>query len=925
MPFDEAERGEIGFLLDMGISLNQNSLAQYLGDFLRVKCKNANVEDLKILIAEAQITNVGHKKDLAKEFLLSKVNAGNHLTILDVERLATELGIVNEDDKFGLITAALGNEENPNSKISLVEFAPYLEQARAANIFKQSEILLISAFFDVGKNEHNLFSVDAFIDALQVLKIEDPDLIAQAIIAFLGNKSNLANNNLSLPELIILMERCKLNDEEEKYLILEKFLENRSNDKITKETLFGILQIVESQDYKIELLETYFHRFGRQEGHNFYQLTEQEDNDLLIDWREICAIAKSLNFDLSGRKAIIEFIIDNIATIFKIVEQREFFVMLDEFGIDDVDSRVDLYDKISNERDYNNNVENIADFCEAVRGLFSVYNSSFIISFYLGFVKDDDLGEDDFYNKASADLLLIANELYRENSLLKAILLQHFFIESEIPTDKIILFRENFSQLSDDDALELFEFLAQDAGLELAEKDLLLLVKNRISQKYASFSNLFRRSSEITHWLSKEGLQAVAEIFGQEFLQQENIAITDLLSYFNIRGQLHNFHQFLIPAKMARFAHDFAFDDSVVMVSDRDLRKAYQLTSGQENPATKDVLGSRLANQLFPLGLVCNHLRAEVNIAPLQEGKVYELDFANMHLCVNASDSEAEAARKEELRQEASQLFAKILSNVQIARSAEIIKFSQIFFNIEGDFSGERAADFCDFFKQNIAAIVLVISDSAQKPQNLNSQILIENLLTTLVDGCSKNIANQFQMALCSSLLKDPCDKVWQLFFHQEIAAKTFNAIAAGDLIDLQDDPLANATFLNSCLNPRGLFYSLCNFLQSESALQLRSDILIANMGPEMATDFLEKTAGDEKIISGAVCFFMLERVYGKDSVLEKLQNCPEFKASIDILNLVIDEFIVAQSPEAVAAGAAANQVVDSRDAKKTDTQISAV
>jgi hypothetical protein len=916
MPFDQSERDDIDFLLGVSISLDRQILILYFGDFLRVTCRNANVKDLKELIVEAQITDVGYKKDLAKEFLVSQVNAGNHLAILDVEMLATELGIVNEDDKFELIAAALGNEENPNSKISLAEFVHYLNRARDANISKQSVSLLIFAFFDVGKNEHNLFSAGTFIDALETLKIQDSHLKAQAIKAFLGNRSNSANNNLSLPELITLMERCAVNDEEEKYLILGKFLENRGNDKITKKTLVKILQIVESQNYKIELLKTYFYRFDTQEGHNFYQLTEQQDNDLLIDWREICEIAKSLNFDFSGRKDVVEFIIDNIATIFKSFEQREFFVMLDDFAIDDLDSRADLYGKISKERGYNKNVENIADFCNAVRGLFAVYNINFIISFYLGFVEDieDEQGEDvqdedDFYKKASADLLLIANELYRENSLLKTILLQHFFIASDISADKIILFRENFLQLSDDDALELFEFLAQDAGLELAEKDLLLLVKNRISQKYSSFSNLFSRSSEITHWLSPQGLQAVAEIFGQEFLRQENITINDLLSYFNVRGQLHNFHKFLNPTRMARFAHDFAFEDSVAMVSCEDLRKAYQLTSGQENPATEEVLGSRLARQLFPLVLVCDHLKAKAEIPPLQVGEVYELDFANMYLAINESDSEAEAARKAQLRQEVGQLFAKILSNVQRAKSEEIIKFSKIFFNIEADFGGEKAESFCDFFKQNIAAIALIITNSAQRPQNLNSQILIENLLTTLVDGCSKNIANQFQMALCSSLLQDPCDKVWQLFFHQEIAAKTFNAIGAADLIDLQDNPLENQVFLNSCLNPRGLFQNLCIFLQGESALQLRSDIVLANMGAEMGADLLERTAGDERIISGVACFFMLERIYGRDLVVEKLQNFSEFRDSINVLNVVIDEFVANQSPESSASGAAANQV----------------
>ena len=128
----------------------------------------------------------------------------------------------------------------------------------------------------------------------------------------------------------------------------------------------------------------------------------------------------------------------------------------------------------------------------------------------------------------------------------------------------------------------------------------------------------------------------------------------------------------------------------------------------------------------------------------------------------------------------------------------QVARFFSGAINIDLSNINNNAGKLTDFFRDNKKELAYFFQNGGLGEFN-------NCLISTLVDGCSKNIGNQFTIALYSSLLKEsPSDPILFQLLNQSIITAILNK-HGGDVIENENNPLRNLTVQSYFLSPEAL------------------------------------------------------------------------------------------------------------------------
>lgn len=785
MPFNEESQSSIDFLEPLP------NISEYVIDIAR-QDNGIDLSDIEFLFKtfRSQL-NRGKKAELLQAFMENRLNPNNHLTFLELKSFAEK----NKIDFGQIADAFFSMSHNPNNN-----FESLLEAC--FELYKSDENKRKKCFWNYLENTSQEISLEKLAELTSQLG-DIRETKHTALSHFFANENNRFNrvNFIELSQIIL---QGNLTPSQRSKVIVA-FLKNPNNPK-------NLL--------KIDELKELINRCQIVEFNNVGEILEaclgnKNNPHAKLPLKDFISAVASFGVDVADE--------ENYAEILKIYLAAQSPETLDRQAL-------------------------AKEICNSIRRLGIEYDFAEIEDFIKSFeTKQRSLDYETLFE--------IAQNLYATNEVVRMQFISPFLAEELkrragergcirpreerakiLTSEDLELIRNILTNLSNDAALDLIAFLQAEAdNFELKENDLLLLLKGRAHSRYKTLVEALEKKS-LQDVFAESAIADLRQKFGANFLQSNNINAVDILSYFDLKDELENFHKLVKPPVMTRLATSLNNISGAanLLLSEAEVAKIHQILSGK-----RDQNFARVAQNLISAALLCNYFTAKIGvIPPLNRQIEYQFDFsgtANQEMPQDQAEQKAEKANK---RQKLNALFNRILFN---PNQEDVVDFFCQAFAINIEDVKDNRAKMLEFFKENLSQIAFALTANPQKSAEITTQNFLEALMPTLVDGCSKNISSQFSLTLYSLYLKDSCDKFLYSVLCQIIIPQIVNNRMDMDAIET-GNPLTNPNVTSYYIAPEALLARLSQeFYHQNKKGNLDAWALITEKyGAEIGANILE-------------------------------------------------------------------------------------
>ncbi|MFI4956583.1 MAG: hypothetical protein ACHQAX_05190 [Gammaproteobacteria bacterium] len=318
----------------------------------------------------------------------------------------------------------------------------------------------------------------------------------------------------------------------------------------------------------------------------------------------------------------------------------------------------------------------------------------------------------------------------------------------------------------DDYCLELLES-GKKHGMD--PKDVMLIVKDRLSSKFESLADLLKDQTESV--LTEEGLTELKNLLGDSIA---TLPLSAVFSYYDIMGQLNEFTCFIEKYGKNNLAenikHKYAPPKNTPFIIRAENLKLVKLGI-KPLPGTLDL---------------CHYLQQRIPEIPAIEKSIEALH-------ASTGESPMEAKYKTNLKN----LLTTLASLGQPQRTESILTFFESVISLP---LAHEKKKLHDLFMGKMKELVFLFS----KPNGIVDYI---EILRDISEGCVANIGMKTSMYLYAKLLKEPEDQILYPFFCEQIAIPFLNRgkDKLGISVATEDaDVLRNTHLLTTHLCPQG-------------------------------------------------------------------------------------------------------------------------
>jgi hypothetical protein len=560
------------------------------------------------------------KEKLLFSFLL---NPNTNLLIRDMEVLFAQTEFISDPAKKTVVQQVL---KNPKNTVSIEEFRHMLGHLNL--IGEHSTMQMIESFFQIQKNAV-LFT--DFIDLLKLLPLAAELEITRIALSFLENPKN----TVSFTEFFGWFSSLNFADNYRKIMIAESFLANTNNKLEIREFMklqvqlnlptgpdkIGMVKsLLKNPNTKLSIAE-----FKELKG----PLDCSSENDKVgivesflknanskLSIAEFMELLGLLNLtDDYSKMVIVESFLKNANTNLLF---GDFMKLLGQLNLTDDDSKMVIVEYFLKNSQSEVSFENLSEFIRTTGLTFLPPSICRVFDYFSA--------EKAFDTKAKL-LLELSKILYPTSETLQIELFKEAINYGII--DEVNFTYLNFDSMENADSiLELLEF-AYGKKMLMDEGMTLRLIGHRMSTKFESLRNLFSKNSDLDECFTTEGMQLLNNLFGNNYLIQNNISVITIWSYFDIIKSLFYCSSLLTSDFKVQVANNFHPTSNVLLVQKEELKTVIQLTTGKEEVEDAILKSSDITKRFVPNEVLCDYFLEKVNIPELTDEyiKNYQIKF----------------------------------------------------------------------------------------------------------------------------------------------------------------------------------------------------------------------------------------------------------------------------------------------------------
>jgi hypothetical protein len=793
---------------------SNNSQINLIKNFLRANNTRVSVKYFIDLY-----TGLKMETDFSKKSLISIYLIGNDSTTILDELVELLKELDNNYIKRDIIVDFLSR-----TKVSQNRLVELLEELSMKSDLLKSEIIV--AFLS-----KTAITLEGFNDLYTKFKLEDDSCKRNIIVAFLSKTA------VTKDQLVDLLTQIEIKDDSSKSSIIVAFL---SKTAITLEGFIDLLTKFKLEDdsCKIDIIVAFLSKTA---------ITLEDFNDLLTKIE--------LKNDSSKSSIIVAFLIKQkntecSALFTKILEINEFLNF--KYRVDliiDICKRIDNYDakqlaELARSLYPSNELMQVELLSEAVDqgeiindinifslGLENIESNVFLLEF-LNYAFEKSV-----LNNNLEVLKLVEGRTHAKYEFLKEVmgtkLIAECLTEESLTILKGLfsgfnLIENNVSMLS---LFSYFDVMDQISDFSsMLQPEIKTLLKENF---YPSNKILCVKKEEITKLKMLTGVEG-NEIENQflsvgvlcdYFLNKINIPpLTDAaistyeLDFDGVDLGGNDFEVKLVESISVNdgLVESISVEGGIVLLN--SMLKAF------DDESIKDALESLLKdkfyadtdnkNKEFPLDIVKQGVKEHLNdtIKKLKKDRADIFVFSEILPAIKKEL--AILYPKKEGRNKQKELnvtFKKILSSTELNVDQISIFFSEVFMlDLSNVTNGkQKLADFCNKNKNELAHFF-----------KIGGLKYFAVFLSTLKDGCSSNLGNQFTMGLYSSMLKDnSSDAIFFQLLSNDIIPSIINK-NRGDVIGSTDNALENGEIRSYFLSPAALIEQIGKSFQTEEEVQ---------------------------------------------------------------------------------------------------------
>jgi hypothetical protein len=407
-----------------------------------------------------------------------------------------------------------------------------------------------------------------------------------------------------------------------------------------------------------------------------------------------------------------------------------------------------------------------------------------------------DLSTNLFVDKFSASENYIKNfidfikELHPSEAM-QCEFVKKFINKNQINQSNLFRLKPFIEGLQDNDlALDLIDNLSRKRIL-VDEVDTLSLVKNRSSKQYAFLTEIVGGKA-LNDCITEDGIEILKATFGDNLkVSFQSITISDLISYYDLKGQTSSLSAMLKPEFKQKLRDNFAPSAQMLLYKPTELEKLNSLLS--EEGVAFDVKSYFVENTTL-----CDYLKEKVGpIDAIESGKTYQINFTNFGF-----DNSSEDRSQLEKQAEINTLFNKLLKSSD-RNKEEVVRFFEDLLGITlSEFDERKKNKLTSFFQQNKKELAHCFCNENLPKENF------ESLFTTFYDGCMENIGAQFKKMLYGAMIKDEHAQILYAVADDKIFSGIINNHGS-DIMVGNFNPINNEIIKAYSLSPMALIEKL--------------------------------------------------------------------------------------------------------------------
>ena len=429
----------------------------------------------------------------------------------------------------------------------------------------------------------------------------------------------------------------------------------------------------------------------------------------------------------------------------------------------------------------------------------------------------------DSTDETAENLSKLGNDLYPNIEDLRIKLFQQAIDKKLINKDNIQFLK--LDNIESSDLLLNVLTYAQSKIPEIDELDILKLTKGRPYSRYESLSNLLRNATP-GNVFSQDGMAQIQGIFDGNI---NEFTALDILSYFDAKGRVEDFHHMIKKDFKQNIKNEFKPSKDQLLISEEELNKIAKLIGNES-----------VKGKFSKVEGLCQYIKDKVGEFPeLNENST--INFKNSIF----GDNEIQKELNEKLK-ELEEIQTKLNNKLKKAfkpnaNNDDIVDFlSSIINPTQQDtdtpvITDTNKSKLLEFFNKSKASI----SQLLQKEGGFDKFV---TTLSTINDGCSANIGNQFHIALYHCLLEDKSDAILYQILSQDIITPILNK--GGEVILNQPDPLSNTKVRNYHYSPEALFDKVAKVFydptKEKKIGRNATDVIRDKYGDDKASEIIE-------------------------------------------------------------------------------------
>ena len=220
--------------------------------------------------------------------------------------------------------------------------------------------------------------------------------------------------------------------------------------------------------------------------------------------------------------------------------------------------------------------------------------------------------EKEIEKEIAKNLSDLANELYPNIEHLRIELFKQAIDKNLINKDNIKYLK--LDNIDSNDLLLDFLTYAQSKIQEIGELDILKLTKGRYHSRYESLADLLK-DKKLEDVFSQDSMEQINGIFNNNI---QELKALDILSYFDAKGRVEDFHSMLQESFKQELINTIKPSKDQLLISEEELGKIAKLIGDE---SVKD--------QFFKVGDLCRYIKEKVGELPeLKEN--FKINFHNI-------------------------------------------------------------------------------------------------------------------------------------------------------------------------------------------------------------------------------------------------------------------------------------------------------